>query len=141
VALVLDTGVVLALLNARDRYHRACVQMAEGTREPFVIPAAILGELDYWISKRMEPAAWRIFVEDIDRGAYLLEPTTEDDLVRTVALQAQYPSLSLGFVDAAVIAVCERLGERKVATVDRRDFSAIVPRHAPYLELLPAELA
>lgn len=137
-ALVLDTGVVLALLNARDRHHRACVDLVSNTREPLVIPAAILGELDYWISQRLDPAAWRILVEDIERGAYLLEPTTEDDLVRTVELQQQYPSLSLGFVDAAVIAVCERLRERKVATIDRRDFSVVVPRHAPYLELLPA---
>ena len=45
-ALVLDTGVVLALLNAKDRYHRACVELAMGTREPLVIPAAILGEVD-----------------------------------------------------------------------------------------------
>lgn len=137
-ALVLDTGVVLALLNARDRHHRACVDLVSNTREPLVIPAAILGELDYWISQRLDPAAWRILVEDIERGAYLLEPTTEDDLVRTVELQQQYPSLSLGFVDAAVIAVCERLRERKVATIDRRDFCVVVPRHAPYLELLPA---
>ena len=137
-ALVLDTGVVLALLNAKDRYHRACVELATGTREPLVIPAAILGEVDYWIAQRLDPRAWRIVIEDIDSGAYLLEPTTEEDLVRTVSLQDQYPSLSLGFVDAAVIAVCERLGERKVATVDRRDFSVVVPRHAPYLEILPA---
>lgn len=32
-------------------------------------------------------------------------------------------------VDAAVIAVCERLGETKVATLDRRHFSVVRPRH------------
>jgi hypothetical protein len=48
-----------------------------------------------------------------------------------------YADLGLGFVDAAVIAACERLGEPKVATLDRRDFSVIVPRHVPALELLP----
>jgi hypothetical protein len=42
-------------------------------------------------------------------------------------------------VDAAVIALCERLGEPKVATIDRRDFSVVVPRHISALQLLPAD--
>ncbi|MGE3960417.1 MAG: VapC toxin family PIN domain ribonuclease [Dehalococcoidia bacterium] len=101
-------------------------------------PSGTCDELDCCVSRRLGADAWRILVEDIDRGAHLLEPTTEEDLVRTVTLQGQVPSVGLGFVGAAVIAVCERLGERKVTTVDRRDFSVVVPRHAPYLEILPA---
>ena len=49
----------------------------------------------------------------------------------------QYDDQELGYVDAAVIALCERLGEKKVATIDRRDFSVVVPRHVATLELLP----
>lgn len=85
----------------------------------------------------MSVAAWRMLVEDVRAGAYLLELTTEDDLLRTAELQEQYERLDLGFVDAAVIALCERLGEPKVATIDRRHFSIVVPRHVRSLELLP----
>jgi predicted nucleic acid-binding protein len=45
--------------------------------------------------------------------------------------------LSLGFVDAAVVAVVERLGERKLATLDHRHFGSVRPRHADALTLLP----
>jgi hypothetical protein len=40
-------------------------------------------------------------------------------------------------VDASVIATCEELDEPKVATLDRRAFSVVRPRHREYLTLLP----
>jgi len=46
-------------------------------------------------------------------------------------------SLDLGLVDAAVIVACEALGETKVATLDRRAFSVVQPRHCERLTLLP----
>lgn len=136
-ALVLDTGFSLALLNVEDRYHEACVRLANTTRETLVVPAATLAELNFWVRKRMNVRVWQTFVKDIEAGAYRLEPTTESDLLRAAELEVQYEDLRLGFVDAAVIALCERLGERKVATIDRRDFSAVVLRHVATLELLP----
>ena len=136
-ALVLDTGVSLALLNAADRHHEACVRLATSVREPLLVPAATLVELDYWLRRRLSVEAWQTFVKEIEAGAYLLAPTTEADLVRAAELEVQYEDLRLGFVDAAVIALCERLGEPKVATIDRRDFSVVVPRHVASLQLLP----
>ena len=49
----------------------------------------------------------------------------------------RYADLSLGVVDAAVIATAERLGVTEVATLDRRHFSVVRPRHTPALTLLP----
>ena len=43
----------------------------------------------------------------------------------------------MGFVDAALLAVVERLGEPKLATLDRRHFGAMKPRHVLNLQLLP----
>jgi uncharacterized protein len=140
-ALVLDTGVSLALLNGEDRYHAPCVDLVNNTRETLVVPVATLAELNYWVRKRMSVQVWRTFVEDIEAGTYRLEPVTEDDLVRAAELEVLYEDLRLGFIDAGVIALCERLREPKVATIDRRDFSVVVPRHVPSLELLPHLMA
>lgn len=137
-ALILDTGPVLALLNAADRNHQACLKLVDEIGEPLVVPAPTLIEIDYWVRKGLDLSIWRAFVEDIVAGAYRLEQATHDDIARAVELQDQYTSLDLGFVDASVIALCERLNEPKVATLDRRDFSVVVPRHVPALELLPA---
>lgn len=65
--------------------------------------------------------------------------TRRDDTerLRAVALGRRYADLDLGFVDAAVIAVCESLGETKVATLDRRHFGVVRPAHCERLRLLP----
>ncbi len=49
-----------------------------------------------------------------------------------------YTDLRVGFVDAAVLAVVERLREPKLATLDHRHFSVMRLRHVDALELLPA---
>jgi uncharacterized protein len=43
----------------------------------------------------------------------------------------------LGTVDASIVAACERLGVRTVATLDRRHFSVVRPRHLPAFEIVP----
>ncbi len=72
---------------------------------------------------------WKTLADDIAVGAYHLEDLTAADLSRIAELERDYADLALGMVDAAVIAVCERLGETKVATLDRRHFSVVRPRH------------
>ena len=138
-ALILDTGVTVALLNADDRRHDACLRLVTSMREPLIVPAATLSEIDYWVRRRMSIGVWQTFAREVEAGAYLLAPTSETDLLRAAELEVQYEELSLGFVDAAVIALCERLREPKVATIDRRNFSVVVPRHVTALQLLPAD--
>lgn len=135
--LVLDTGPILALLDADDHYHARCVAMVQDVREDLVVPAPVLVELDYWVLKRLGHAAWQAFVEDVAEGAYRLHRPDEADLVRAAELERTYADLDLGFVDASVIVTCERLGETKVATLDRRDFAAVRPSHCEALTLLP----
>lgn len=137
-ALVLDTGPILALLDAGDPAHASSVAMVDEIQEDLIVPACVLVEVDYWAHKLLGHESWEIFVEDIASGAYRLEGITVEDLQRAAELEHQYEELDLGLVDASVIALCERLGETKVATLDRRDFSVVRPLHCDSLRLLPA---
>ena len=136
-ALILDTGPVLALLDADDPAHERCLRLVATLREDLVVPSPVLIELDYWVLKLMGADAWSMFVEDVERGAYRVHHPDEQDLVRAAELERTYASLDLGIVDALVIVACERLEETKVATLDRRDFSVVRPRHCERLTLLP----
>jgi predicted nucleic acid-binding protein len=133
----MDTGPILALLDAGDPDHERSVAMVESVREDLVVPGCVLVEVDYWVHKRGTAAAWEAFVEDVTEGAYRLAPLTLEDLTLAVELESEYSDLGLGLVDASVLALCERLGETKVATLDRRHFSVVRPRHCDYLRLLP----
>ncbi len=134
---MLDTGPILALLDAGDPAHERSVSMVEEIREDLVVPVCVLVEVDYWASKLLGQESWKVFVDDVAAGAYRLEPLTLPDLQRAAELERQYVELDLGLVDASLIAVCERLGETKVATLDRRDFSVVRPSHCASLHLLP----
>ena len=136
-ALVLDTGPIVALLDASDPEHDRCTAMVADVAEDLVVPAPVLVEVDYWLAKLFGVATWRAFAEDVERGGYRLYRPDERDLVRCAQLESTYESLDLGFVEAAVIVTCERLGETKVATLDHRDFGVVRPHHCQRLTVLP----
>ncbi len=97
----------------------------------------MLVEVDYWLVKLGGAQVWADFAADIGNGVYRLVHPDDAELARTAELELAYHDLGLGFVDASVIAVCEQLEETKLATLDRRHFSVVRPRHCSYLTLMP----
>jgi predicted nucleic acid-binding protein len=71
-------------------------------------------------------------------GAYRVVDLVRADYTRVRELCDRYADADVGFVDAAVLAIVERLGEPKLATLDRRHFGLLRPRHCDALELVPA---
>lgn len=111
--------------------------MVDQIDEDLLVPAPVLVEVDYWLRKTGLVRVWQSFVADVAEGGYRLIHPGEPELTRAAELEVRYADLELGFVDAAVIALCERLSEIKVATLDRRHFSVVRPRHCDALHLLP----
>ncbi|CAN5353850.1 MAG: type II toxin-antitoxin system VapC family toxin [Acidimicrobiia bacterium] len=136
-SLVLDTGPLLAALDAADPDHPVCADLLLGATEDLVVPTLVLAELDYWCHERLSGEAWLIFLDDLLDGVYRVEAPTFADLTRCRELQAAYTDLRLGIVDASAIALLERLEEPKVATLDHRHFGAVRPAHVQALRILP----
>ena len=109
-----------------------------GSVEQLLVPAPVLVELDWLASERLGPEPFAEFLVDVEHGSIAVVDLVLADYVRVRELLAAYRDLRLGFVDAAVVAIVERLGERKLATLDRRHFGTIRPRHVSALDLLPA---
>ena len=135
--LIIDTGPIVALLNASDDLHVPCSAPIKTVTEPLIIPAPVIVEVDYWNHQYLGPIASAGFLRDIVEGAFVVENLNDDDLKRVAELCTQYADSGLGFVDAAVLAVVERLKEPKLATIDHRHFHMLRPRHVAALELLP----
>lgn len=136
-ALVLDTGPLLAALDAADPDHSRCAALITDATEDLVVPALVLAELDYWCAQRLSADAWLIFLDDVVSGAYRVEPPSAVDLSRCRELQDRYRDLSLGVVDASIIALAERLEEPKVGTLDQRHFRTVRPDHVAAFDLVP----
>jgi uncharacterized protein len=131
--IVADTGAVLALLDAGDKHHRALRQIFERDPDAWVLPWAILPEVDYLAASEIGAAARDAFLADLASGAFQVEWGTEDDLERAHALHVRHHDLGLGLVDAVVMAIAERTLARAIATLDLRHFGVVTLRTAPRL--------
>jgi predicted nucleic acid-binding protein len=138
VALVVDTGPLYAAIDRHDQAHAKCAALLRSCTEPIIVPAPVVVELDWLVASRLTADAFDAFLDSVTEGAVLVEALAPSDYARVRRLCQRYADLPLGFVDAAVVAIVERLGERKLATLDRRHFRVVRPAHVRSLELLPA---
>jgi len=106
--IVLDTTAVVALQDRRDAHYEAALGAARDEPGPFVIPLAILAEVDAVLSGRSLGATAHVLASLLD-GSSLLD-TGGDDLERVAALLSGAGSARPSFADAAVVACAERLG-------------------------------
>jgi uncharacterized protein len=137
VALICDTGALYATFDSRDVWYVPCSNLLESTPERAVVPAPTVIELDWLVSRRLPQMVFDAFLADIEDGALTVLELHAAEYSRCRQLRRQYADLPLGFVDAAVIAVAERLGEDRIFTVGRGHFSVVRPRHARSFTLLP----
>jgi uncharacterized protein len=129
--------VLYAALDRNDRHHAACSKLLGEVRESRIVPAPVLPEVD-WLCRHSTAGRFSVVLQQIGSGALEIEKLDSSDYRRVEELLATYTDLHVGFVDAAVLAIAERLREPKLATLDRRHFSVMRPRHADAMELLPA---
>lgn len=134
-AVIFDTGPLAAAFNAGDRRHAECAALLRTVTGRRLLPSPVLTEV-CWLLERW-PKLEAAFLSQVARGTFELVHLTPDDLERMGDLVLQYADFPLGGVDASVVAVAERFGLERVATLDRRHFSAVRPRHVPALTLLP----
>lgn len=97
----------------------------------------MITEVTYLLGSRLGTEPEVRFLGDLAAGAFHVEPVAAGDWVRIAELVATYRQLPLGTADASVVAAAERLEIVEVATMDRRDFSVVRPRHAKQLTLMP----
>jgi uncharacterized protein len=138
--IVVDTNVLYALADRRDKHHAQCTGWFRRNDEVLLVPPTVVAEACYLIDKYLGPAAEAAFLDSVgigDNYAFQLAGLADSDLRRMAELVRRYAGRNLGGTDASVIAVCERLAIVTVATVNLRDFANVRPRHATALTTVP----
>lgn len=101
------------------------------------MPQLVITEVAYLIATRLGVSAEVRFIGDLASGTLISEPVRVDDWLRIAELVARYGDLPLGTVDASLVAAAERMDIKAIATLDRRDFAVVRPKHVTAFELLP----
>lgn len=135
---VADTSAIVALINADDAHHEVVRAAWEADDGDWVLPWAILPEVDYLLGKYLGAPVQRAFHQDLAEGAWPIEAGVPADFVRARELDLRYPGLEMGLVDGVVAAIAERLRASAIATLDVRHFGALSLSTSP--RLIPRDL-
>lgn len=135
--IVADTGAVIALVDRDDRHHSELLEVYERDPDAWVLPWAILPEVDDLLLTHVDVRAELAFLDDLAGARWAVEWGGPEDVIRAHALCKRYRRLGLGLVDGVVIAQAERLAADAIATLDVRHFGAVRIEGSP--RLLPRD--
>jgi predicted nucleic acid-binding protein len=107
------------------------------SRDEVIVPASVAQEAAYFVSTRRGPRAEAAFVRGLLIAPFLIEPLVAADLARAAEVVEAYADFPIGFVDASIVAIAERLEITTLLTTDRRHFGVVRPAHCPRLVLVP----
>lgn len=138
--IVLDTSIVLALMDEGEKQHERVREWMEGVSEVLCTTPLVLAELDHLVPRKGGPRAAEALRASFESGAYALE-WWRSALQETIEIARQYESIGLGLTDASLIALAAYLETTRIATLDERHFRAVRPASsdAERFTLLPAD--
>jgi predicted nucleic acid-binding protein len=134
-SVLLDTGLVYAYYDRSDRWHARARAVLEGEQRGLILPAPVIPEVDHLLARRLGAKSRLTFYAALVEGSYLVVDLPREGYARVADLNRRFDDLELGFVDAAIVAIGEALGIRRIATTDRRHFDPLAS--ALSLQLLP----
>jgi len=101
------------------------------------VTAPVIAEAAWMIEARLGPAAETRFLTLVASDRFTIIDLIRDDYERAIALIDTYDDLGLGFVDASIVAVAERIRISTIATLNHRDFTVVRPAHVDSFQLIP----
>jgi hypothetical protein len=131
-SIIVDTGPLVALFDARDELHDEAKRLLESTRAVLLTTWPVITEACHFLGQKGK----RALLAFIRRGGVRLHPVTVEDLPRLDELIARYERMD--FADATLVVLAEKSGVNEVFTVDRRDFEAYRTRTGRRLRLVLA---
>ena len=118
--ILLDSGPLIALFDASDKYHSDSVNFIKTNKFPLVTTIASITEtlhlLDFNRNAQID------FMEWMHRGAVEIQNIENSDFGRLKELTEKYLDLPMDFADSCLVYLAEKMNLNTIATIDR-DFS------------------
>lgn len=118
--ILIDSGPLIALFDASDKYHHEAVNFIKSNKFPLITTLASITEtlhlLDFNRNAQID------FLEWVYRGAVEVHQIENSDFGRLKDLTEKYRDLPMDFADSCLVYLAEKLNQNTIATIDR-DFS------------------
>jgi predicted nucleic acid-binding protein len=117
---LIDTGAIVAIVDAADRWHSLCLDALLLVRIPLLTTEAVLTEAFHLAGKSAHhiDRTWAF----VRSGALTVCPIGDPNLLELNALMTQYADRPMDFADATLVHLAARERLSLILTVDHDDF-------------------
>jgi hypothetical protein len=133
---LLDTGPLVALLNARDDDHDGCAAAFREFRGRLLTTEPVLAEAMHLLAPIRGGSG--ACIDFFAREGAVLVPQSSRSLQRAKTLLAKYDDVPMDFADATLVALAEEVNVSNVFTLDRRGFGVYRFRRNRSFSIFPA---
>ena len=120
--LLCDSGPLIATFNKKESQHQRCVHLLAEWPGRLLVPEPVLGETCNFLRNNVPhgAAAEIRFLHAMldERGDFDIVDPVPEDRRRAVELANRLATAPVGYVDAMIIAMAERLRVPHIATID-----------------------
>ena len=114
--ILLDTGVIVALLDRDERHHQQCVQALSDIGGPLVTCEPVIAEACYLL-RRLRGAPEAV-IRNITNGVFRLPVRLMDRASAVEKLLGKYGDVPMDLADACLVDLADELGSGRILTLD-----------------------
>src|SRR5271154_4944035 len=134
---LLDTGVIVALLDRSEKTHFACAEAVHSSEAPLVTCEAVIAEACYLL--RNFPGASEAIIENVATGNFQIPFQISKEAVGIKQILRKYRDRKIDLADACLILLADQFETPNILTLDK-DFQVYRwGRNKPFC-LLPSSL-
>ncbi|MGA9353687.1 MAG: PIN domain-containing protein [Terriglobales bacterium] len=117
---LVDTGVILALVDRNDRWHEPCVEVYDNIPLPLLTTEAVLAEVFHLTYRNLRDVRgiWTL----LRSGAIRMASIEHDELAEVRNLMEEYADRPMDFADATLVHLASREATSLILTIDHDDF-------------------
>ena len=113
---LLDTGVIVALLDRSEKNHGRCVDAINNLTQPLATCEAVIAESCYLL--RGLPGAQEAILENIEKGVFQIPFSIHRSAAFVRRFIRKYRDQGIDFADACLIRLAEELDTGEILTLD-----------------------
>ncbi len=133
---IVDTGYLVALLNADDAHHEWAAGLVPSLRGPWLTAEACISETVFLLEQTGRAAVDRLFGW-LEKEALISEHFLPEELDAVRHESFRYRDRWVDFADACIVRMSDRHPRLPVVTIDAKDFAVYFRGRSSRRLLLP----
>jgi uncharacterized protein len=117
---LLDTGVIVALLDRSENFRSACAKAVRELQAPLIPCEALIAESCYW--RRHLPGTAAAIVENVAAGIFQVPFQLSQEAAGEKQILRKYRDRKIDFADACLIRLADEFEAADILTLDK-DFA------------------